>query len=213
MVSMSSGKPVPRQGRDRNDRRLLQKSPLEKLTDILPDERQPLLVHHVDLGEGNKPFLYPEEGADLEVLPRLRHHPFVGRDHHHHKVDAGGAGHHVPDKPLVARDIDDAEDPAVGEGQRGEAELDRDPPPFFLLEPVGVHTGETFDQRRLAVIHMAGRAHHDVLHGRKSSRLIRFSQQQICADDDAEASPIQSRGDGVENTLCHSAEVYSETDR
>ena len=71
------------------------------------------------------------------------------------------------------------EDPAVGEGQRGEAELDGDPPLFFLLEPVGVHAGETFDQRRLAVVHVAGRTHHDMLHARESSRLIRFSQQQI----------------------------------
>jgi hypothetical protein len=81
------------------------------------------------------------------------------------------------DEPLVARDIDDPEDAAVGEGQRGEPEFDRDPPPFLLLEPVGVHAGETLDQRRLAVIHVAGRAHHDMLHTPESSRLIRFSQQ------------------------------------
>ena len=131
------------------------------------------------------------------MLPRLRHDPLVGRDDHHHQVDAGRPGHHVPDEPLVARDIDDPEGPAVGKGQRGEPEFDRDPPLLFLLEPVGIHAGEALDQRRLAVIDMAGRAHHDMLHAPKSTRLTRFSQQQICAADDAEASSIQRRDDVV----------------
>ena len=180
------GKTRPRQGGDRNDRRPLEKGPPEELADVLPDERQPLLVHHVDLREGDEPFLYPEEGADLEMLPRLRHDPLVGRDDHHHQVDPGRPGHHVPDEPLVARDVDDPEETSVGKGERGEPELDRDPPPLFLLEPVGVHAGETLDQRRLAVIHMAGRAHHDMLHALKSTRLTRFSQQQIWPTIDAE---------------------------
>jgi len=49
---------------------------------------------------------------------------------------------------------------------------------LFLLEAIGVHTGEPFDQRRLAMVHVTGCSHHNVLHEPEANRLTRFSQQQ-----------------------------------
>ena len=50
-----------------------------------------------------------QKPADVEVLARLRHHGFVGRDDQHDQVDAAGAGQHVLDEALVARDVDERE--------------------------------------------------------------------------------------------------------
>jgi len=115
----------------------------------------------------------------MQMFPRLRHDPFIGGNNQNHEIDTGRSGHHVPDKPLVAGNIDNPEGPAVRKAQGGKSEFDRNPPLFFLPETVGVHAGESFDQSRFAVVHMAGRSHHKMLHSLRNSRLTRFSQQQI----------------------------------
>ena len=48
-----------------------------------------------------------QQPADVEVLARLRHHRFVGRDDQQHAVDAADAGEHGPHEPLVARHVDE----------------------------------------------------------------------------------------------------------
>ena len=53
-----------------------------------------------------------------------------------------------------------------------EAQVNRDPPPLFLLEPVGVDSRERAHQGRLAVIDMPRRAYDDRLHAHKCSRLL-----------------------------------------
>ena len=50
----------------------------------------------------------------------------------------------------------------VGDLAGGEAQVDRHAPLFLLLEPVGVAAGQALDQRRLAVVDVAGRAERDV---------------------------------------------------
>ena len=47
---------------------------------------------------------------------------------------------------------------------RREAELDRDAPLFFFLQPVGINAGQPLYKRRLAVIDVPGRSHDDMLH-------------------------------------------------
>jgi hypothetical protein len=114
----------------------------------------------------------------MKVFPRLRHNSLVSRNDQDQEIDAGRPGHHVPNKPFMTGNVDNPEGSTVWKSQGGEPEFDRDPPLFLLLETVGVHAGKAFDQRRLAVVHMTGRSHHEMLHGPENNRLTRFSQQQ-----------------------------------
>jgi hypothetical protein len=41
------------------------------------------------------------------------------------------------------------------------AEVDRDPPPLFLLQSVGINARQRLYQRRLPVIDVPSRAHHN----------------------------------------------------
>ena len=99
-----------------------------------------------------------EQMEDVEMLLALRHHAVVGRDGEQHEVDSVRAGQHVADEALMAGDVDHARARAVGQGEVGEAEIDRNPALLFFLEAVGVLAGERLDQRGLAVIDMAGGA-------------------------------------------------------
>jgi len=99
------------------------------------------------------------------VLPGLRHHAVIGRHHQQCQVDAGGPGHHVAHEVLVAGNVHHADDRAVGQGERGEAQVDGDAALFFLGESVGVATGESFDQHRLAVVDVSGGADDQVAPG------------------------------------------------
>ena len=87
-----------------------------------------------------------------------------GHDEEHH-VDAPCPRHHVPDEPLMARDIDDADEDIVSEAVVGKSELDSNAPLFFLFEPVAVDAGKGLDERRLPVIDMARGAYHHLFHG------------------------------------------------
>jgi hypothetical protein len=49
------------------------------------------------------------------------------------------------------------------------------------------------------VIHVAGRAHHDVLHEREGSRVICFSQQQIWDPKRLQNDVASSRGRAARN--------------
>src|SRR3984893_18791650 len=94
----------------------------------------------------------------VEMLLALRHHTVVGSDREQHQVDAVRASQHVADETLVAGDIDHAGARAVGQGEVGEAQIDRNPALFLFFEAVGVLAGERLDQRGFTVIDMAGGA-------------------------------------------------------
>ena len=90
------------------------------------------------------------------MLARLRHDAGVGGDDEQREVDAGRAGDHRAHERFVARHIDDAELADALEDERRESEIDRDAAPLLFRQPVGVHAGERADERRLAVIDVAG---------------------------------------------------------
>ena len=79
------------------------------------------------------------------MLFALRHHAVVGRDGEQHEIDAVRARQHVADEALVAGHVDDAGARAVGQGEVGETEIDRDAALLFFLEPVGVLARERLD--------------------------------------------------------------------
>ena len=76
---------------------------------IVGDERAPVVVHEIALGERDDAAADAEQREDREVLARLRHHALVGGDDEQREVDAGGAGEHGAHEGLVARHVDDAE--------------------------------------------------------------------------------------------------------
>ena len=164
-----------------------------------------------------------EQMQDVEVLLGLRHHAVVGGDDQQHEVDAVRAGEHVADEALVPGHVDDAGRLAVADVEVREAEVDRDAALALLLEPVGVDPGQRFDQRRLAVIDVAGGAEDHVHVGpqmdtdldghRRPSVFIALGNQigarattqrrsskkliVVHAADDRRLAGAEARGDGV----------------
>src|SRR5262249_28147118 len=127
------------------------------------DQLQPVRLNQVDLGDDGQPPADVEEVDDLEVLDGLRHHAFIGGHHEQYGVQAVDARQHVADEAGMARDVDDADQAPAGQGQVGEAEVDGHAPPLLLIQAVGIDPGQSLDQRRLAMVDVAGGAD-DVAH-------------------------------------------------
>ena len=94
------------------------------------------------------------------MLARLRHHSVVGRDHQHRHIDSADSGDHRLDEALVARYVNYRRLLA----QKGEAQLNGNPPRLLFRGLVGVGAGQGFDQQRLAVIDMPRSADNSVRH-------------------------------------------------
>src|SRR5207342_3313100 len=102
---------------------------------------------------------------DLKVLLRLWLPSFVCRDHEHHKPNGSDAGQHVAHEPLVAWDVDESDLASARQRAPRVAEVDREAPALLLNPPVRVHARQADDQRRLAVIDVAGGGDHTQLAG------------------------------------------------
>ena len=87
---------------------------------------------------------------------RLRARALVRIDHEQEEVDARCAGDHRAHEPLVAGHVDDGELRSVRQLERRVAEVDRDAALLLLRQPVGVLAGQRLDERRLAVVDVAG---------------------------------------------------------
>jgi hypothetical protein len=140
----------------RHDRCALEEGARQRGAHVLQRQLDQRRLDHVDLGQRHQPALHAQDAHDGQVLARLRHDPVVGRDHQHDQVDAGRAGDHVLDEALVPGDVDDADLAAVGQREAREAQVDRHAALLLLLQPVGVDAGQGLDQRRLAVVDVAG---------------------------------------------------------
>ncbi len=151
---------------NRNDRRTAQGGPIEEGPDLGRGGANPLRRRKVRLGERNHAARHAQEVDDREMLARLRLDALVGRDDEEDEVDAGRAGEHVLDEPFVAGNVDDGDPAAGGERQVREAEIDRDPALLLFLQPVGIDSGESADERGLAVVDVPRGADHDGAHGR-----------------------------------------------
>ena len=141
--------------RDLDDRCALQRGALKLRDDLGRDQLEPLLVDQVDLGQRDQAAPHVEQVKDLEVLPRLRHHTFIGRHHEHHGVEAVGPGQHVAHEARVTGHIDDADLAAARQGHVPEPQVDRHATALFFGQAIRVDPGQRGDQRRLAVIDVA----------------------------------------------------------
>ena len=126
--------------------------------DIVPHEREPLIVDEVRFRQCDDPGTNAQESQDGQVLSGLRHHAFIGRDDEQCEIDAGGARKHCADERFVSRDVNDPDRPHARELERRKSELDRDAPSLLLGQSIRIDAGQRSHQRRLAVIDMAGGA-------------------------------------------------------
>ena len=145
--------------RDRHDGSILQHRPFKHLGHVGRDQLQPVRVpDQIRLRQRDDATTNLQKVEDRQVLPRLGHHPFVGRDDEQRRVDPPHPGQHVLDEVAVPRHVDDAHRLAFGKGKPGEAQIDGHLPLLLLSEPIGVDPGQGFHQGGLAMVHVTGGA-------------------------------------------------------
>src|SRR5687768_785956 len=93
------------------------------------------------------------------MLGRLGLPSLVGIDDEEADGGASGPRQHVADEALVTRHVDDPDLVARGEAEPGEAEIDGQTASLLFGETVGVHPGQSLDQRRLSVVDVPGGAY------------------------------------------------------
>ena len=145
--------------RHRKNGRAFQKAARHELTHVFRNQRQPVGIDHINLGQGHKAAPDAEQRADFQMLARLRHDAFIRCNDQHHEVHAGRARHHVLDEALMPGHVHDAEPLAVRHDGPGKAQLDGDAAPLLFLKPIAVDTRQRPYQRCLAVINVPGRTH------------------------------------------------------
>jgi len=150
----------------------------EKLLHIRLHQIKPFVVHQVALGQCDHAVRDAQQVQNRDVFARLGHDPLVSSDHQQGDVDAAYASQHVVDESLVARDVDDRDLDAVRQSQPGKAQVDCHATLFFFLQTIRIDAGQGVDQRRLAMVDVAGRADdpHCCLEVRPTSRFRPSSQ-------------------------------------
>src|SRR5919204_625050 len=126
--------------------------PGKQRTDLLACELPRFDRRPIALGQRCDPVPDPQCLEHRQVLAGLWHDALIRRDHQQEQVHARGAGGHRADEALVTRDVDYPQRTAPRQDELRESELDRQPPPALLGEPVRVHPGERLDQGRLAMV-------------------------------------------------------------
>ena len=154
-------KALARHRRHLDHRRVCQSGAVDQNLDLLAHRAPPFGVDQVHLGDRHHAAARPEQVQNVEVLLGLRHHAVVGRHDQQDEIDAVRAGQHVADEALVPGHVDHAGFDSAGIEVR-EAEIDRDTALALLLQPIGVDAGQRLDERRLAVVDVAGSSENDV---------------------------------------------------
>ncbi len=98
------------------------------------------------------------------MFPRLRHDPFVRRDHQKHQVHAHHARNHIINEAFMPRNVDNPDTVAARKIKIREPQVYRNPSPLFFLPAVRIPSRQRLDQRRLAVIDMSRSTNNDILH-------------------------------------------------
>ena len=147
-----------------NHRRTVEEGSGDEFADFDADELQRVGIHQVGLRERDDAGRHAQQAADIEVLPRLRHHRLIGRHDENDEVDAAGAREHVLHESLVAGDVDKRQIQIAGRRVR-EAQVDRDAALLFFLQPIGIGPGQRLHERAFPVIDVTGGPDDDGFHG------------------------------------------------
>ena len=157
-----------RDAADRHHRRGLQERARDVVGHVQRGQLEPLGVDDVGLRQGDDAVADAQQLQDAQVLLALGLPTLGGGDDEQAGVDRAHPGQHVAKETNVTGHVDEADRLAGREHGVGEAEVDRQPPPLLLLEPVRVRPGEGQHQRGLAVVDVPGGRHHP--HGRAGDR-------------------------------------------
>src|SRR5689334_5545722 len=95
------------------------------------------------------------------MLVGLRARAIIGGDDEQRGIDLAGADQHVADELVVTGDVDEVDRLAAVDVEMRVAHVDRHATPSLLGEAIRVDAGQGMQQRRLAVIDVAGRADDD----------------------------------------------------
>jgi hypothetical protein len=152
-----SGNPLPGPARHRENRRSRKPCRCQQRTRLHCHGLGPAALDPVDLGDHPRDFLDPDQLQYVEMLEGLRARPVIGSDDQQYPVDRQHTGQHIGQEALMAGNIDKSEFRAIRQSRIGETQIDRQPTPLLLGQPIGIDPGQRTDQRRLAMIDMTGR--------------------------------------------------------
>src|SRR5215470_2821079 len=196
---------------DGNNRRALEKRTAKIVFHFQAREFERIAVDQIGLGENNQAALDPQQAADVEVFAGLRLDGLIRGNDQQHQIHSRRAREHVADKTFMAGNIHETKlDAALF--QEREAKIDRDSAALFFFQAVGVGAGKGFNQRRFAVVDMAGGTDDDVLrHERPSDRYRRDAIQKVRSRSNR--GGLLCGGDFVHNRLGRRARVTGGGDR
>jgi hypothetical protein len=137
-----------------------QRTPRHRLCHLGNRQPDQIGTGHIDLGQHDDAAAHTHELEDPQVLLGLRLPSLVRRHHEQARVHRAHPGQHVLDEPHVPWDIYERDGHSRRADHLREAQVDRQPSPPLLGEPIGLHPREPPDQHRLAMIHMAGSSGH-----------------------------------------------------
>ena len=105
----------------------------------------------------------------------------IGGHHEQRCIDLAGTHQHVADEPVVAGDIHEVQLGPVRQREVRIPDVDRHPPAALLGQSVGVDACKGAEERRLAVVDVAGRADD---HGHRVATCLRGRRD--CAGESLE---------------------------
>ena len=151
--------PLARLGRHGDDRGARKHGARQKVIDVELGKLGHLGIGQVAHRQCDHHVRDAQKLQHMHVLAGLRHHTLDGRHHQHGHIDTRGALHHGAQVVCVPWHIDQAHDLAARQGQLAKAELHGHAAATLDLQAVGIFTRQCLDERRLAMVDMARRAH------------------------------------------------------
>src|SRR2546427_6806125 len=124
--------------------RAFQKASFQKLPNLDFDEIRNVGFDFFDFCKYREPLLDMKQGADVQVLMRLRHHRFIRSDDEHHQVNAPDSGKHVLDESFMAGNVDETNRCIRIQWKMRKTDIDRDTALLFLFQAVGINSCERF---------------------------------------------------------------------
>ena len=136
----------------------------QKLPNLHFDEIGHVGVDVVDFCEYREPLLDMKQGADVQVLPGLRHHGFIGSDDEHHQINPADTRKHVLDESFMAGNVDEANRCIGIQGEMRKTDIDRNATFLLFFQAIGVNSRERFNQRGFAMVDMSCSSYDNVRH-------------------------------------------------
>ena len=130
----------------------------QDLRHLALQRRKPIIVGQIGLRQHHRAAADAEQIEDERMLVCLRLGTLVAGHDEQREINSARAGHHVANEPLVPRNVDERQACQVRVSFIRKPEIDGDSSRLLFFQPIRVYAGQRFDERRLAVVDMAGRA-------------------------------------------------------